>query len=91
MFDCPIKSKTVRQSLPSNKRNPLPSCCKNTVKLSVGLKNKIVFISGISTPSLNKSTVNINLSSPDCSLLLADALCSFGLSLLVQLTEFLRY
>lgn len=40
----PTKSKTVKHSLLSENLNPLPNCCKNTVKLSVGLKNKIVSI-----------------------------------------------
>jgi len=52
----PTKSKTVKKSLLSDNLKPLPSCCKNIVKLSVGLKNKTVSISGISTPSLKIST-----------------------------------
>ena len=54
LFACPIKSRTVRQSFPGLKRNPRPSCCKNTVALSVG----------ISTPSLYKSTTKIKFIFP---------------------------
>lgn len=51
-FACPIKSRTVRHSLFSARRSPRPSCCKNTVSDSVGRKKRMVFTSGISTPSL---------------------------------------
>ena len=57
-LEFPTKSKTVKQSLPSANLNPRPNCWRKTVKLSVGLKNKIVSISGISTPSLKISTTN---------------------------------
>ena len=52
------KSNTVRHSLLSANLNPLPSCCKNMVRLSVGLKNKTVSIPGISMPSLKISTTH---------------------------------
>ena len=52
LFACPIKSSTVRHSLSSARRSPRPSCCKKTVRLSVGRRNRTVFISGMSTPSL---------------------------------------
>jgi MFS family permease len=48
----PIKSRTVRHSSVSVRRRPRPSCCKNIVNDSVGRRNKTVFTSGISMPSL---------------------------------------
>lgn len=43
----------VKHSLLSLSINPLSSCCKNTVKLLVGHKNKIVLTSQISTTKIN--------------------------------------
>ncbi len=45
-------------------RSPLPSCCKKTVRLSVGLRKRTVFISGTSRPSLSTSRVNRKVSRP---------------------------
>ena len=45
--------------------SPLPNCCRNIVKESVGLNSNSRFTHGISTPSLYKSTVKINLIFPD--------------------------
>ena len=53
-----MKSRTVRHGLSSASRSPRPSCCRKTVALSVGRRNSTVSISGTSTPSLKRSTVN---------------------------------
>ena len=69
-----MKSRTVRHSFPSDKRSPLPSCCRKIVRDSVGLKKRTVSTSGISIPSLYRSTTKINFISPDKSFALALAL-----------------
>ena len=61
------KSSTTRHSFPLACRRPRPSCCRNTVKLSVGRRNRTRLASGMSTPSLNRSTVKMNFRSPDRS------------------------
>ena len=58
-----MKSSTVRQGLSSARRRPRPSCWRKTVALSVGRRKSTVSISGMSTPSLNRSTVKIALMS----------------------------
>ena len=55
----PTKSRTVKYSLPTDFRKPLPNCCRKTVRLSVGLKNNTVSISGKSIPSLKISFNNV--------------------------------
>ncbi len=57
--------------MPSDSLSPLPNCWTNTVRDSVGLKNSTVSASGISTPSLKRSTVNMQLISPVLSFSLA--------------------
>ena len=52
---------------PLARRKPRPICCVNTVSDSVGRANSNVSTEGISTPSLNKSTVKMTSSSPDSS------------------------
>ncbi|MNN43363.1 hypothetical protein D3C81_1575970 [compost metagenome] len=59
-----MKSSTVKHSFPSARRRPRPSCWRNTVKLSVGRRNSTVFTSGMSIPSLYRSTTKISLISP---------------------------
>ena len=62
----PTKSSTVQHCfwLLSGRRKPRPSCCKNSVRLSVGRKNSKVSTSGISTPSLKISTTQSICISP---------------------------
>ena len=60
----PMKSITVRASLPSLRRRPRPSCWRNTTGDSVGRSIRTVSISGTSRPSLNTSTVQMTCSSP---------------------------
>ena len=62
-FCSPMKSSTVRHGLSSASRSPRPSCWRKTVALSVGRRNSTVSISGMSTPSLNRSTVKSTLTS----------------------------
>ena len=62
-----MKSSTVRRSFPSDVLRPLPSCCMKTVPDSVGRRNITMSIDGMSTPSLNMSTVNTILAVPDSS------------------------
>ena len=55
---CPTKSSTVNTALSRVRRSPRPSCCKNRVALSVGLRKSKVSTSGRSRPSLNRSAAN---------------------------------
>src|SRR5690625_3164023 len=57
-------------SFPAYCRNPLPICCVKTTKDSVGRTNNNVSTDGISTPSLNKSTVKITSNSNVSSLIM---------------------
>ena len=52
----PTKSSTVQTLLPGAFRRPRPSCCRNSVGLSVGRSSSSVSTVGTSTPSLNRST-----------------------------------
>ena len=65
---CPIRSITVRYGLWSARRRPRPSCCVNTVALSVGRSSRTVSTVGTSTPSPRTSTEKIARSSPTSSL-----------------------
>jgi hypothetical protein len=45
-------------------RSPRPSCCRNTVALSVGRSISTTSTAGTSMPSLNRSTVNSTCTRP---------------------------
>ena len=60
----PTKSSTVQTVLPCALRSPRPSCCRNSVGLSVGRSISSVSTAGTSTPSLNRSTENTTLHAP---------------------------
>jgi len=49
-----MKSRTVRQALPSASRRPRPSCWRKSVALSVGEGRGPCSISGTSTPSVEQ-------------------------------------
>ena len=53
----PTKSSTVHAPLPAAFRSPRPSCCRNSVGLSVGRSSSSVSTVGTSMPSLKRSTV----------------------------------
>ena len=59
-----MKSSTTNLSLPSKRRKPRPSCCKNKTFDSVGRNIRTVSIEGKSTPSLNKSTEKMTCKRP---------------------------
>ena len=60
----PTKSRTVQNALPVDLRSPRPSCCRNSVGLSVGRSISTVSTAGTSTPSLNRSTENTTRTRP---------------------------
>ncbi len=53
-----------RAPCPRARRRPRPSCCRNSVGLSVGRSSSSVSTCGTSTPSLNRSTVKTTLMRP---------------------------
>ena len=63
LFWCPTKSRTVRTDFNGARRRPRPSCCRKRVSDWVGRSIRRVSTLGISTPSLNRSTVKIVVSS----------------------------
>ena len=56
-----MKSRTVSTALPRVRRRPRPSCCRKIVALSVGRRNSTVSTSGMSRPSLKRSTAKSTL------------------------------
>ena len=71
---------TVQRALPRARRRPRPSCCRNSVGLSVGRSNNRVSTFGTSTPSLNRSTVNTTFTRPAARSRRAAVRSSIGLS-----------
>ena len=52
------------ERLALGRRRPRPSCCRNSVGLSVGRSMSTVSTAGTSTPSLNRSTENTTCTRP---------------------------
>ena len=69
-----------RAALSRARRRPRPSCCRNSVGLSVGRSNNRVSTFGTSTPSLNRSTVNTTFTRPAARSRRAAVRSSIGLS-----------